>query len=67
MEFILTGDSASGLEFERLGLVNKALAKELVLEEAMKLATRIAAMPGLIVATAKQAVLTGENTSRCQP
>lgn len=61
MEFILTGDTASGGQLERLGLVNKALPKERVLEEALKLATRIAAMSAPVVAAAKQAVLTGEN------
>ncbi|CAN8102832.1 unnamed protein product [Discula destructiva] len=61
MEFILTGDTASGGEFERLGLVNKAFPKELVLDEALKLATRLAAMSGPVVAAAKQAVLTAES------
>lgn len=63
MEFILTGDTASGWEFERLGLVNKALPNDRVLDEALKLATRIAAMSGAVVAAAKQAVLTGESSS----
>lgn len=60
MEFILTGDTASGREFERLGLINKALPKERVLEGALQLATRIAAMSSPVVAAAKQAVLMGE-------
>jgi enoyl-CoA hydratase len=59
MEFILTGDSASGVEFERLGVINKAFPRQDVVPAAMKLAERIAAMSGLAVMTAKQAVLTG--------
>lgn len=62
MEFILTGDSASAVEFERLGLVNKVFPKESVVAEALKLANRIAAWSGPIVAMAKQAVLTSEAT-----
>jgi len=49
----LTGNSS-----QRLGLINKALPKERVLEEALKLATRISAMSGPVVAAAKQAVST---------
>lgn len=60
MEFILTGDSASAVEFERLGLVNKVFPKERVVAEALQLASRIAAMSGPVVAVAKQAVLTGK-------
>ncbi|ORY59065.1 enoyl-CoA hydratase/isomerase [Pseudomassariella vexata] len=61
MEFILTGDSATGAEFERLGVVNKVFPKDRVFAEAMKLATRIAAMSAPVVAAGKQAVLTVEN------
>jgi enoyl-CoA hydratase len=59
MEFILTGDSASGIEFERLGMVSKVFPKQEVIPAAMKLAERIAAMSGPVVATAKRAVLMG--------
>lgn len=59
MEFILTGDSASGAEFERLGVVNKVFPKQEVVPAAMKLAEKIAAMSGPAVTAAKQAVLTG--------
>lgn len=59
MEYILTGASASGIEFERLGVVNKVFPKEEVLAESMKLATKIALMSAPVVAAAKQAVLTG--------
>lgn len=60
MEFILTGESATATEFERLGLVSKVFPKEQVLDEAIKLATRIAGMSGPVVIAAKQAVLAGK-------
>jgi enoyl-CoA hydratase len=63
MEFVLTGCSASGAEFERLGLVNKALPKSQVLPEALKLAAQIARMSAPVVKIGKQAVLTGEYLS----
>lgn len=59
MEFVLTGDSASGAEFERLGVVNKVFPRQEVVPAAMKLAERIAVMSGPVTKTAKQAVLTG--------
>ncbi len=60
MEFVLTGDPASGAEFERLGVVSKVFAKEDVLPAALNLAGRIAGMSGPVVQAAKQAVLTGK-------
>ncbi len=57
MEFVLTGRPASGTEFERLGLVNKAFPKADVVPEALRLAARVAALSGPVVQTAKQAVL----------
>ncbi|OHF03613.1 enoyl-CoA hydratase/isomerase [Colletotrichum orchidophilum] len=62
MEFVLTGDSASGAEFERLGVVNKVFSRQEVVPAAMKLAERIAIMSGPVTKTAKQAVLTVENS-----
>jgi len=59
MELILTGDSSSGKELERLGLVSKSLPRPEVLAEAMSLAVKIAKMSGLVTSLAKQAVLTG--------
>jgi len=58
MEFILTGEPATGLEFERLGLVNKTFARHEVLTQAKKLAEKIASMSGPVARLAKQAVLT---------
>jgi enoyl-CoA hydratase len=59
MEFILTGASASGIEFERLGVVSKVFPRQEVIPAAMNLAERIAAMSRPVVATAKRAVLMG--------
>lgn len=60
MEFVLTGDSASGAEFERLGVVNKAFPRDQVISAATNLAERIALMSGPVIQVAKQAVLTGK-------
>ncbi|KAI7783947.1 enoylhydratase isomerase [Diaporthe eres] len=62
MELILTGESVSAAELQRLGLVNKVFPRERVEEEAIKLARRIAALSATVVASAKQAVLTAENS-----
>ncbi|KAF4957599.1 hypothetical protein FSARC_11238, partial [Fusarium sarcochroum] len=58
MEFILTGESASGTEFERLGLVSKVFPKSDVLPAATKLAEKIASLSAPVIRIAKQAVLT---------
>jgi enoyl-CoA hydratase len=62
MEFILTGDSATGVEFNRLGIV-RAFPKEQVLGQALALAGRIASLSGPIVTAAKQAVLTADSST----
>ncbi|KAK2031013.1 enoyl-CoA hydratase/isomerase [Colletotrichum zoysiae] len=62
MEFVLTGEPASGAEFERLGVVNKVFPRAEVVPAALKLAERIALMSGPVIKTAKQAVLTVENS-----
>lgn len=62
MELILTGDLTTGAEFERLGLVNKVFPKGQVEDEAIKLARRITALSAPVVASARQAVLTGEDS-----
>ncbi|GJC80780.1 enoyl-CoA hydratase, mitochondrial [Colletotrichum liriopes] len=58
MEFVLTGEPASGAEFERLGVINKVFPRQEVVPAALKLAERIAVMSGPVIKTAKQAVLT---------
>lgn len=61
MELILTGDSVPAVELQRLGLVNKVFPKDHVEKEAIKLARRVATLSATVVASAKQAILTGEN------
>jgi enoyl-CoA hydratase len=62
MELMLTGDQLTAREAERLGLVNKVVPVELLLEEAKNLAMKIAAKPPLAVKLAKEAVLKAANT-----
>jgi enoyl-CoA hydratase len=61
MELILTGDFLSAADAERLGLVNRVVPVELLLEEAKKIARKIAAKPVLAVRAAKQAVIKAAN------
>jgi enoyl-CoA hydratase len=61
MELILTGDFLSAVDAERLGLVNRVVPGELVLEEAKSVARKIAAKPILALRAAKQAVLKAAN------
>ncbi|RSL66660.1 hypothetical protein CEP53_003257 [Fusarium sp. AF-6] len=63
MEFILTGEPASGAEFERLGVVTRVFPSAEVLPAAIKLAEKLSNLSGPVVRTAKQAVLTTENTT----
>src|SRR5918992_279228 len=57
MELVLTGDMIGAAEAERLGLVNRVVPVELMLEEARNIAKKIAAKPVLAVKSAKKAVL----------
>jgi enoyl-CoA hydratase len=63
MEMVLTGEQLNAKEAESLGLVNKVVPVELLLEEAKNLAKKIAAKPPLAVRLAKQAMLKAANTS----
>jgi enoyl-CoA hydratase len=56
MEMILTGDFIEAQEAYRIGLVNKVVAQEKLMEEAMALAQKIASRPPLAVRYAKEAV-----------
>jgi enoyl-CoA hydratase len=56
MELILTGRQMSATEAEALGLVNRVVAPELVLEEARRMAREIAAKSPIAVRTAKECV-----------
>jgi enoyl-CoA hydratase len=63
MELILTGDYLSAQEAHARGLVNRIAPPELYLEEAQKLARRIAAQPPVAVRLAKDAVLKAQDLS----
>jgi enoyl-CoA hydratase len=63
MEMILAGEFLGANEAARLGLVNRVVPTELLLEEARALASKIAAKPLLAIKAAKQAVLKSANTS----
>lgn len=61
MELVLTGDFINAAEAERLGLVNRVVPVELLLEEAKTTAKKIAAKPVLAIRAAKEAVLKSAN------
>lgn len=55
-EFLFTGDALKGAEAERLGLVNRVLPPETVLEEALAYAARLASGPPMAIQAAKALV-----------
>jgi enoyl-CoA hydratase len=61
MELVLTGDMLTATDAERLGLVNRIVPAELLLEEAKNIAKKIAAKPALAIKAAKEAVLKAAN------
>ena len=63
MELLLTGDTMLAEEALRCGLINKVAPVELYLEEALKLARRIASQPPLAVSLIKQAVRKAQDLS----
>ena len=63
MELVLTGDIIGAAEAERIGLVNRVIPVELMLEEAKNIAKKIAAKPVLAIKAAKEAVLKAANTA----
>ncbi|MCH8904329.1 MAG: enoyl-CoA hydratase/isomerase family protein [Bacteroidetes bacterium] len=62
MELILTGDMISADEALKMGLINKVVPVELYLQEAINLASKIAAMPPIAVKMAKEAVKKAHNS-----
>ena len=56
MEAVITGEPISGIEAERIGLVNRVVPAGTQLDEAMRIATMIAQRPPLAVRLAKEAV-----------
>lgn len=60
-ELLMMGDTVSGEEAARIGLVNKAVAKEAVLDEAKAWAKKLAKKPKVAVSLIKTAIDTGMN------
>ena len=56
MEMIITGDFIDAQKAHRIGLVNKVLPQEELMDKATELATKIASRPPLAVRFAKEAV-----------
>jgi enoyl-CoA hydratase/carnithine racemase len=75
MELILTGNTISGEELQRFGLVSKAMPKGDVLLEALALARNIASKSAPVVQIARQSILncmllsfgTRKNSDTSQP
>ena len=63
MEMILTGKSISADEAYRVGLVNRVVPAESLMEEAKKLAADIASKPPISVWSAKEAILKAQDTT----
>jgi enoyl-CoA hydratase len=61
-EMIFTGDMIDAPTALSLGLVNKVVPPEKLMEEAMALATKLAGMSGPVLAMAKMAINTGLDT-----
>jgi enoyl-CoA hydratase len=63
MEMILTGKSISADEAQSIGLVNRVVPLESLMEEARKVAADIASKPPISVRAAKEAILRAEDTT----
>jgi enoyl-CoA hydratase len=63
MEMILTGSSISAEEAYRVGLVNRVVPPESLMEEARKLASQVASKPPISVRSAKEAILKAQDTT----
>ncbi len=58
-ELLFTGEIVSGEEAYRIGLVNKVVPKEALLEEAMTMAKKLAAKPRVAMMVLKSAMDNG--------
>jgi enoyl-CoA hydratase len=63
MEMVLVGEYVDAAEAQRLGLVNKVVPVELLLEEAKAIAGKIAAKPPLAVKFVKESINKALNTT----
>jgi len=63
MEMILTGRSISAEEAYRVGLVNRVVPPESLMEEAKKLATEVASKPPISIRSAKEAILKAQDAT----
>jgi enoyl-CoA hydratase len=63
MEMILTGKSISAEEAYRVGLVNRVVPAESLMEETKKLAAEIASRPSISIRSAKDAILRAHDTT----
>lgn len=63
MEMILTGKPISAEEAHRIGLVNRVVPPESLIEEAKKIANEIASKPPISVRSAKEAILRAHDTT----
>jgi enoyl-CoA hydratase/carnithine racemase len=61
-EMILTGDTYTAAEAREMGLVNKVVAADQVMDEALKLADRVAANPPRAVRLAKRLLREGQHS-----
>jgi enoyl-CoA hydratase len=61
MEMILTGKSISAEEAHRVGLVNRVVPPESLMEEAKRLASEIASKPPISVRSAKETILKAQD------
>jgi enoyl-CoA hydratase/carnithine racemase len=63
MKMVLTGEPVTAAEAEAMGLVSEVVPDAEVLERALKMAERIAAMPPLAVMQIKEVLLAGQDAS----
>ena len=63
MEIILTGKAISADEAYRIGLVNRVVPVESLMDEAKKMANEIASRPPISVRAAKEAILRAQDTT----
>lgn len=63
LEMLLTGEPISAARAEAIGLVNRVVPHEMLLEEARALATRIIAQPPLAVAACLASATRGQNVA----